>query len=82
MKVTPFIILAGVLSFSTAVIADEGEIPNFKKADADGNKFVDEKEFMLAKKAGVEKTLAELDKNKDGKLSKDEYMVILDEECE
>lgn len=82
MKVTPFIILAGILSFSTAVIADEDEIPSFKKADADGNKFVDEKEFGKARKAGVKKTLAELDKDKDGKLNKDEYGVILEEECD
>ena len=82
MKVTPFIILAGVLSFSTAVMADEDEIPSFKKADANKDKFVDEKEFGKAKAAGVKKTLAELDKDKDGKLSKEEYSVILEEDCE
>lgn len=82
MRLTPFIILAGILSFSTIGIAAEDKIPTFKKADADGNKFVDEKEFASAKKAGVKKSLAELDTNKDGKLSKDEYSVILEEDCE
>ena len=81
MRLTPFIILAGILSFSTAVIAED-EIPTFKKADADGNKFVDEKEFAKAKKAGVKKSLAELDTDKDGKLNKKEYSVILEEDCE
>lgn len=81
MKVTPFIILAAFLSFSTLVIADEDEIPSFKKADVDGNKFVDEKEFEKAKKAGVKKSLSELDKDEDGKLNKEEYSIILEEDC-
>lgn len=81
MKVSPIIFLAGALSVSTGVIAQE-EIPEFVKADADGNKFVDEKEFAVTRAAGVKQSFAKIDENKDGKLSKDEYSILLEEECE
>lgn len=81
MKVSPIIFLAGMLSFSTGAIAEE-EIPTFIKADVDGNEFVDEKEFARVKAAGVEESFANIDENKDGKLSKDEYSILLEEECE
>ncbi len=80
MKVSPVLLLAGILSISTAVIA--AEIPTFKKADADESGFVDDKEFVQATDAGVKKSLADLDKDSDGKLSKKEYSVILEEDCE
>ncbi len=83
MKVLQTVIMAGLLALtSAAAFAEEKEIPEFKKADVDGNNFVDAKEFGAAKAAGVKKTLNELDKNKDGKLSKDEYSVILEADCE
>lgn len=80
MKVSPILLLAGILSISTAVIA--AEIPTFEKADADKSGFVDDKEFAPAKDAGAPKSFADLDKDEDGKLSKKEYSVILEEECE
>lgn len=80
MNIKTTIFFAGILSFSTALIA--AEIPSFKKADADESGFVDDKEFAPATEAGVEKSLADLDKDEDGKLSKEEYSVILEEECE
>ena len=75
--------MAGLLALASgAAFAEEKVIPPFKKADADGNNFVDAKEFEAAKAAGVKKSLGELDKDKDGKLNKDEYSVILEEDCE
>ncbi|MBT4076298.1 MAG: hypothetical protein HOM14_13610 [Gammaproteobacteria bacterium] len=82
MKFLPIIFLAGMLPFSTGAIAEE-EIPEFNKADIDGNKFVDTEEFNKVKAmADVQKDLAEFDENKDGKLSEDEYTVLLEAECE
>ena len=39
-------------------------------------------EFAKAQEAGVETAYAELDKDGDGKLSKEEYAVVLGEDCE
>ncbi len=81
MKLLPIIATVGLLSFSaTAIAADD--VPTFKKADADGNNSISESEFAPAIDAGVEASYAELDRNKDGKLSKNEYSVILEEDCE
>lgn len=82
MKVIQIIFLAGVLALTSGAVFAEDEIPTFKKADVDGNNFVDEKEFGAAKAAGVEKPLKEFDKDKDGKLSKTEYSVVLEADCE
>ena len=51
----------------------------FKKADANGDGMIDSAELA---KSGVKKKLAELDVNKDGKLSKGEYEIVFEEECE
>lgn len=51
----------------------------FDKADANGDGFVDASEFAAS---GMEKELAKLDKDGDGKLSKKEYSAGLDEDCE
>jgi len=80
IKLSSIICLTGILSFSTGAFA--AETPTFKQADADESGFVDDKEFAKTTEAGIEKTLAELDGDKDGKLSKDEYSVILEEDCE
>lgn len=81
MKASKMIILSGVLALAgTAAYADE--IPKFKDLDADGDKVLTEGEYSKVKDAGVKKTFTELDKNKDGKLSINEYSVILDEDCE
>ena len=67
---------------SSAMAAEVKKLPTFKKADLDGNSFVDESEFAKAKTAKVKKSFAELDKDKDGMLSKKEYSVLMDEDCE
>lgn len=83
MKVTKIIFLTGILAFTGgATSADETPIPKFKDLDADGNKNLNENEYAKVKEAGVKKTFTDLDKNKDGKLSVNEYSVILDEDCE
>ena len=51
----------------------------FKAADANADGFVDAAEFA---KSGGKQELTKLDKDKDGKLSKKEYSVVLEEECE
>ncbi len=82
MKVISNLFLACMLSFSTMAFgAEDEEMPSFKKADVDGNNFVDEQEFAPAK-ALVEKELSEFDENKDGKLSMSEYEALMEEECE
>jgi len=81
MKVTKIVVLSGILAFSTG-ITYAAEVPKFKDLDADGNKSLDENEYAKVKDAGVEKTLGELDKNKDGKLDVNEYSVLMDEDCE
>lgn len=85
MKFITIIFMAGMMSFSMNTFAaeEEKEVPEFKKADIDGDKFVNEEEFAKVKAAAnVEKDLAELDEDKDGKLSKSEYSALLEEECE
>ena len=62
-----------LLACSDLMAAD---IPTFKAADSDSSGFVDEAEFARAQEAGVKKAYAELDKDADGKLSKEEYAVI------
>jgi Ca2+-binding EF-hand superfamily protein len=87
MKVNKIIILAMLLSLTsvTAFAAEEKAkkvIPDFKKVDVDKNKSIDEAEFAKATAAGVKKSLKELDTDKDGKLSRKEYSVVLDADCE
>lgn len=71
---------AAMLFAAGSVLA--AEIPKFKAADADASGFVEEAEFAKAQEAGVKESYAELDKDGDGKLSKEEYAVILGEDCE
>lgn len=71
-----------VLLFSINGSLHAAEIPKFKAADADGSGFVEETEFAPAQEAGVKESFAELDKDGDGKLSKEEYAVVLGEDCE
>lgn len=82
MKSLMTVLLAGLFTLASSVAIAEAEIPEFKKADANGDGFVDAKEFEAAKAAGVKKSVGELDKDKDGKLNKKEYEVILDADCE
>jgi len=84
MKTTKIVILAGLLAFTSgAAFAEEAKkIPDFKKADVNKDKSLDESEFAAATAAGVKKTFQELDTDKDGKLSRKEYSVVLDADCE
>jgi len=85
MKINKILILAGLLNLTslTAFAAEEKkEIPDFKKVDVDKSKSIDEAEFAKATAAGVKKSLKELDTDKDGKLSRKEYSVVLDADCE
>jgi Ca2+-binding EF-hand superfamily protein len=89
MKLKHVLILAGLLSLTNvAAFAEEKEakeakeIPNFKKVDVDKSKSIDDAEFAAATAAGVKKSLKELDTDKDGKLSRKEYSVVLDADCE
>ena len=77
MKITPMILLACIaLLSSTVALAEPKE---FKKADANGDGIVDSAEFA---KSGVEdKAFAEVDTDKDGKLSEEEYTAAL-EDCD
>lgn len=80
LKMKQLGLAAAVLFAGGSALA--AEIPKFKAADADGSGFVEEAEFAKAQEAGVETAYAELDKDGDGKLSKEEYAVILGEDCE
>jgi hypothetical protein len=85
MKTTKIVILAGLLAFTSGIaFAAEPakKIPEFKAVDVNKDKSVDEAEFAAATAAGVKKTLVELDTDKDGKLSRKEYSVVLDADCE
>ena len=79
-KIDRLVIAFAMMIASGSVMS--AEIPKFKNADADGSGFVEEAEFAVAQEAGVKESYAELDKDGDGKLSKEEYAVVLGEDCE
>ncbi len=79
-KIDRLVIAFAMMIASGSVMS--AEIPKFKDADADGSGFVEEAEFAGAQEAGVKESYAELDKDGDGKLSKEEYAVVLGEDCE
>ncbi|MGB5453882.1 MAG: hypothetical protein WBM71_03210 [Sedimenticolaceae bacterium] len=76
MKKTQLILAAAVavLASSVAFAAP----PKFKDADTNGDGFVDVTEFTVTK---ITVKFEKLDKDGDGKLSKEEYAVALDEDC-
>jgi len=84
MKLNKILILAGLLSLtSVTVFAEEAkQIPDFKKVDVDKSKSIDDAEFTAATAAGVKKSLKDLDTDKNGTLSRKEYSVVLDADCE
>ncbi len=79
-KIDRLVIASAMLIASGSVMS--AEIPKFKDADADASGFVEEAEFAGAQEAGAKQSYAELDKDGDGKLSKEEYAVLLGEDCE
>jgi len=81
MNVIKTVVLAGTLALASSA-AYAADIPDFKKVDVNGDKSLDAAEFSKATEAGVKKTLEELDTDKDGKLSRKEYSVVLDADCE
>ena len=81
MKLTNIFVLTGLLSLvSTSTMA--AEAPDFSAMDANGDSSIDAAEFDKAKNDGVEKTFAETDGDKDGKISETEYEAIKEPECE
>lgn len=78
MKLTQLtaVALVAMLTATSAVAAGPKK---FKKADADGDGNITMEEF---KESGAKAKFKSLDKNKDGMLSKKEYNVIFEEECE
>ncbi|MCW8964599.1 MAG: EF-hand domain-containing protein [Gammaproteobacteria bacterium] len=77
MKNTPMILAAcAALLFSTAALAEPKEFP---KADANGDGKVDMAEF--AKSGFEDKKFEEVDTDKNGIISKEEYTTAL-EECD
>ena len=84
MKLNKILILAGLLSLtSVTVFAEQAkQIPDFKKVDVDKSKSIDDAEFAAATAAGVKKSLKDLDTDKNGTLSRKEYSVVLDADCE
>ena len=77
MRITPMALVAcAALLVSTAALAEPKE---FIKADANADGIVDVAEYA---NSGIEeKKFEELDKDKDGKLNKEEYSAAL-EECD
>lgn len=83
MKFTKVIILTGLLGLmSSSVIAGEVEAPDFSAMDANGDAGIDEAEFGKGKNEGVKKTFAEVDADKDGKISESEYEAIKEPDCD
>jgi hypothetical protein len=77
MKLTQMTLAAcAALLLSNVAIAAPAE---FKKADANADGMVDAAEYA---KSGAAKPMAEIDKDKNGSLSKKEYDVLLEEECD
>jgi len=77
-KTNLFVAAAAALLVSGSVMAADGP-PQFEKADTSGDGAVDATEFAATK---IDRKFANLDKNEDGKLSKDEYAAALEEDCE
>jgi len=77
MKTTPMILIAcAALLTSNVAFAEPKE---FKAADANGDNIIDNAEFA---NSGLEdKKFEEVDVDKNGKISKEEYTAAL-EECE
>ncbi len=65
-----------ILLVSGAALA---EPKKFKDADTNGDGMVDSTEFAAS---GIKKAMKSLDTDKNGSLSKSEYSVVFDEECE
>ncbi|MEE9339808.1 MAG: hypothetical protein V3U87_17185 [Methylococcaceae bacterium] len=81
MKLPSIIVLTGLLSLmSTSAMA--AEAPDFAAMDANEDSSIDAAEFDKAKNDGVKKTFNEADADKDGKISKEEYGVIKEPDCD
>jgi opacity protein-like surface antigen len=79
MKIAQLTAAAFAALLASSVAFAAAQPPKFNKADANGDGFVDEAEYTASK---AKAKFAKLDKDKDGKLSKKEYNVIFEEECE
>lgn len=77
MKLIQISALACAALFASSLVFAAGPL-SFKKADANGDGFVDAEEFAAS---GVKMEFSKLDKDGDGKLSQKEYSVALEEDC-
>lgn len=80
MKFTKVVLLTGLLGLMSASVM-AAEAPDFSDMDANGDGGVDAAEFEKGKNDGVEKTFAEADEDKDGKITEKEYEVIKEPDC-
>ena len=80
MKLTKIALFTAVLALASGLAV--AAPPAFKAVDANGDESLDATEFVKATEGGVKKKFEELDKDGDGKLSKKEYSVVLDADCE
>lgn len=71
-----FLAAAAALLASSVALAAPAK---FDKADANGDGKVDATEYAAS---GAKKEMANLDKDGDGSLSKKEYSMLFDEDCE
>jgi len=76
MKMTKMTITAAAALFASSVAL--AEPPQFDGADANGDGGVDAAEFKATE---IDKDFAEMDKDGDGKLNKEEYAAALEEDC-
>ena len=81
MKFIKIVIFTGLFSLMSPVMA-AAEAPDFSVMDANGDGAVDAAEFSKGKNEAVDKTFTEVDVDKDGKISDEEYGAIKEPECD
>jgi uncharacterized membrane protein len=74
------VIVVGVIAVASSLA--HAAPAKFEALDANGDGSLDAAEFAKAKDSGVKKSLGDLDKDKNGVLSKKEYSIVLEADCE
>lgn len=72
-KIALILAAAGMAAFSGAAVAQSGGAPTFAAADTNHDGFVDFQEAQVAYPGLDQKNFDQVDTNKDGKLTQDEY---------